>query len=161
GQTPGDQHFRENPGHSVTSRSLRPFPSTISPAVTTGASACSFVSLLLAFLCLSAIRPAEAESPALETRASQEPITPIPSAGPQDPQRLQLGERLFSDRRLSHNNTHSCSSCHDIKTNGASANVNDMREGQPMALNTPTVFNVSLNFRLNWEGNFRSLEEGI
>ena len=30
-----------------------------------------------------------------------------------------------------------------------------------MALNTPTVFNVSLNFRLNWEGNFRSLEEGV
>lgn len=29
-----------------------------------------------------------------------------------------------------------------------------------MAFNTPTVFNVSLNFRLNWEGNFRSLEEG-
>ena len=30
-----------------------------------------------------------------------------------------------------------------------------------MALNTPTVFNVSLNFRLNWEGNFRTLEEGV
>jgi cytochrome c peroxidase len=27
------------------------------------------------------------------------------------------------------------------------------------ALNTPTVFNASLNFRLNWEGNFRSLED--
>ena len=25
--------------------------------------------------------------------------------------------------------------------------------------NTPTVFNASLNFRLNWEGNFRSLED--
>jgi cytochrome c peroxidase len=30
-----------------------------------------------------------------------------------------------------------------------------------MVLNTPTVFNASLNFRLNWEGNFRSLEEGV
>ncbi len=29
-----------------------------------------------------------------------------------------------------------------------------------MALNTPTVFNASLSFRLNWEGNVRSLEEG-
>lgn len=29
-----------------------------------------------------------------------------------------------------------------------------------MALNTPTVFNASLNFRLNWEGNVHSLEEG-
>jgi cytochrome c peroxidase len=33
--------------------------------------------------------------------------------------------------------------------------------GQPTALNTPTVFNASLSFRLNWEGNIRSLEEGV
>ena len=71
-----------------------------------------------------------------------------------------LGERLFSDRRLSHDDTHSCSSCHDIRTNGASANAHDLTpEGRPLALNTPTVFNASLNFRLNWEGNFRSLED--
>jgi cytochrome c peroxidase len=30
-----------------------------------------------------------------------------------------------------------------------------------LALNTPTVFNASLSFRLNWEGNVRSLEEGV
>ena len=34
-------------------------------------------------------------------------------------------------------------------------------EGQPIALNTPTVFNAGLSFRLNWEGNFRSLEEEV
>jgi cytochrome c peroxidase len=33
-------------------------------------------------------------------------------------------------------------------------------KGELLALNTPTVFNASLNFRLNWEGNFRSLEDG-
>jgi cytochrome c peroxidase len=31
-------------------------------------------------------------------------------------------------------------------------------EGRPLRLNTPTVFNAALNFRLNWAGNFRSLE---
>jgi cytochrome c peroxidase len=31
--------------------------------------------------------------------------------------------------------------------------------GRSFALNTPTVFNASLNFRLNWEGNLRSLED--
>jgi cytochrome c peroxidase len=140
---------------------LRPFPSTASPAVTTAVNTCSFVYIVLALVCLSAIPPADAQSPAFEARASQEPITPIPAARGLDPQRVLLGEQLFSDRRLSHNNTHSCSSCHDIGTNGATANVHDSREGQPIALNTPTVFNVSLSFRLNWEGNFRSLEEGI
>ena len=74
---------------------------------------------------------------------------------------MELGERLFSDRRLAHNNTHSCSSCHDIRTNGANANAHDVTpQGLPLALNTPTVFNASLNFRLNWEGNFRSLADG-
>jgi cytochrome c peroxidase len=118
----------------------------------------SMALFLLALACLKAISPAAAQSPA---RAGQEPITPIPAPRIQDPQRLLLGERLFGDRRLSHGDTHSCLSCHDIGTNGASANAHDTPSGQPMALNTPTVFNVSLNFRLNWEGNFRSLEEGV
>jgi len=117
--------------------------------------------LLLTLVSLNAISQADAQSPVYEARAGQEPITPIPPPRARDPQRLLLGERLFSDRRLSHDNTHSCSSCHDIGTNGASANVHDTPEGQPTALNTPTVFNVSLSFRLNWEGNFRSLEEGV
>jgi len=80
----------------------------------------------------------------------------------QDTRRLALGERLFSDRRLSHDSTRSCWSCHDTRTNGASANAHDVTpEGQPLALNTPTIFNAALNFRLNWEGNFRSLERHL
>jgi cytochrome c peroxidase len=72
---------------------------------------------------------------------------------------VTLGEHLFEDRRLSHNSTHSCSSCHDIRTNGASANDHDLTpQGKPLALNTPTVFNATLSLHLNWEGNLRSLE---
>lgn len=115
---------------------------------------------LLTLVCLSAASPVTAQSPTLQASAGREPITPIPAMPAQDLQRVLLGERLFDDKRLSHDSTHSCSSCHDIGTNGASANTRDTPEGQPIALNTPTVFNASLNFRLNWEGNFRSLEEG-
>jgi cytochrome c peroxidase len=114
--------------------------------------------LLLGSVCLYALSLAVAQS---QGRATQEPITPIPAPPAQDMQRQLLGERLFGDRRLSRDNTHSCLSCHDIGTNGASANARDKSPGQPTLLNTPTVFNVSLNFRLNWEGNFRSLEEGV
>ena len=32
-------------------------------------------------------------------------------------------------------------------------------QGQPLALNTLTIFNAALSFRLNWAGNFRSLEQ--
>jgi cytochrome c peroxidase len=119
------------------------------------------VHLLLAVACLNLASPVAAQSPTHENHAGQEPITPVPAPRAQDPQRLLLGERLFSDRRLSHRNTHSCLSCHDIGSNGASANAHDTPEGQSTALNTPTVFNASLIFRLNGEGNFRSLEEGI
>jgi cytochrome c peroxidase len=117
--------------------------------------------LLLLIACLNMVSPATAQSPVREGGPRQEPITPVAAPPPQDPRRLLLGERLFGDPRLSHGNTHSCLSCHDIGSNGASANANDTPEGQPTALNTPTVFNASQNFRLNWEGNIRSLEEGI
>jgi cytochrome c peroxidase len=130
------------------------------PLVAASAHRRSMAYRLLVVACLNVIWPVVAQSPTVEPRA--EPITPIPAAPAQDPQRLLLGERLFNDRRLSHENTHSCSSCHNVGTNGASANARDTAQGQPQStvLNTPTVFNVSLNFRLNWEGNFRSLEKG-
>ena len=117
--------------------------------------------LLLALIFLHAIAPAAAQPAADQGRAGEEPIRPVAVPRDQDPKRVLLGERLFGDRRLSHGNSHSCLSCHDIETNGASANTHDTLPGQPRALNTPTIFNASLNFRLNWEGNFRSLEEGI
>jgi cytochrome c peroxidase len=120
---------------------------------------CRIACLLLALVCLNAASPAAAQSPTLRAPAGREPITPIPAVPAQDARRLALGERLFSDPRLSRDNTRACSACHDMRTNGASGNALDVTpEGRPLALNTPTVFNTALNYRLNWEGNFRSLE---
>ena len=131
-------------------------PAATAPPVLGWVLAC----FLLALVCLNAGSSATAQSPTPQARATLEPITPIPAMPPQDPRRLVLGERLFSDPRLSHDDTRSCSSCHDIRTNGASGNAHDLTPtGRSFALNTPTVFNASLNFRLNWEGNFRSLED--
>ena len=130
------------------------------PAATAPVSGWVLACFLLALVCLNAGSPATAQSPTPQARAGLEPITPIPAMPPLDPQRLVLGERLFSDPRLSHDDTRSCSSCHDVRTNGASANAHDLTPaGRLFPLNTPTVFNASLNFRLNWEGNFRSLED--
>ncbi len=129
------------------------------PMATTPVPDCRIACLLLALVCLNLGSQATAQS-STQTGTVQEPITPIPAIAAQDSRRLLLGERLFNDRRLSHNDTHSCSSCHDVGTNGASANAHDLTpEGRPIALNTLTVFNASLNFRLNWEGKFRSLED--
>ena len=109
--------------------------------------------------CLNAATPAVAQSPILQPHSNQEPITPIPAISDPEARRLALGKRLFNDQRLSHDNTRSCWSCHDTRTNGASANAHDVApDGRPLALNTLSVFNAALNFHLNWEGNFRSLE---
>jgi len=82
---------------------------------------------------------------------------PLPPVA--DPLKLALGERLFADPRLSRDGSRSCSSCHDISTNGAGSNQRDTAfDGSKLPLNTTTVFNATLSFRLNWEGKFRSLE---
>jgi cytochrome c peroxidase len=103
-----------------------------------------------------------AGAPAPQPRADQEPITPIPPPPTQDARQVALGDRLFHDPRLSHDNTRSCNSCHDTSTNGASAinapSVNSNLARDSVELNTPTVFNAALNFRLNWEGDLRTLE---
>jgi cytochrome c peroxidase len=113
--------------------------------------------LLLVLLCLSAL--AAAPSPTAPPGAGSEPITPIPPPPVQDLRRVALGEQLFNDPRLSHDNARSCSSCHDLRANGASASARDSGpDGRLTSLNTLTVFNAALSFRLNWEGNFRSLE---
>ena len=122
----------------------------------------SIAHLLLVVLTLCVAGTSVAQAPAPQPRADQEPITPIPPPPVQDPRLVALGDRLFHDPRLSHDNTRSCNSCHDISTNGASpingASASPNRGPDAIELNIPTVFNAALNFRLNWEGDLRTLE---
>jgi cytochrome c peroxidase len=117
--------------------------------------------LALAGLPYSPARPQTLEQPAEVTSvAVEEPITPIPEPRPWDPLKVQLGERLFKDPRLSRDNSRSCVSCHDLSGNGASSNRLDQDpDGSTLPLNTPTVFNSSLSFRLGWEGRYRTLDD--
>ncbi|OAF10252.1 cytochrome-c peroxidase [Bradyrhizobium centrolobii] len=82
-------------------------------------------------------------------------MTPIPQPPPADPRKLALGERLFNDSRLSADGRLSCASCHDLRTNGADEGRRPADASEP--LDTPTVFNAALSFRLTWEGRFRTL----
>ena len=94
--------------------------------------------------------------------AAAEPITPLPEAPAADPRRVSLGELLFSDTRLSHDNNRSCMTCHDVRGNGATHRSRDSTpEGADLSFNTTTVFNAALSFRLGWEGKYRTLEPQI
>jgi cytochrome c peroxidase len=118
--------------------------------------------LCLALSLVAGAAPEEAHDPAASASphpAAAEPITPVPPPPTADPRKLALGQRLFADRRLSHDGTFACSSCHDLHTNGADkVQRRTERDGSRMPLTTLTVFNAALSFRLNWEGNFRTLE---
>jgi cytochrome c peroxidase len=116
----------------------------------------------LALLLVIAATPAaapESQIPGLQAPSGQEPITPVPPPPAADPLKLALGERLFADPRLSRDGSRACSSCHDMRTNGADSNRHDRAfDGSQPPLNTSSVFNAALSFRLGWEGKFRTLE---
>jgi cytochrome c peroxidase len=125
--------------------------------------------LCLMLLLVAGDTPAQRPVPASDTLVSSaaapsaiaddEPITPIPQPPPGDPMKLALGEKLFGDRRLSHDGTPTCASCHDLHTNGADDSRRKTSAGgsteRSMVL---SVFNAALNFRPNWEGNYWTLE---
>ncbi|MGC1304760.1 MAG: cytochrome c peroxidase [Caulobacteraceae bacterium] len=114
-----------------------------------------------AFACIAVVFGAIALTAAARAQhvLREEPITPIPSPSVDAPKAV-LGEMLYMDPRLSANGRLSCQSCHDVWTNGATDKRFDPdADGHPFSLNTPTVFNSALSFRLNWEGNLRSLDD--
>ena len=91
--------------------------------------------------------------------ADQDPITPIPSAEGQKA-KIELGRKLFNDVRLSHSNSVACVSCHRLDRGGDDGSRRAIgADAKPLDFNSPTIFNVALNFRLNWRGNYRTLEE--
>jgi cytochrome c peroxidase len=108
------------------------------------------------------VAPAEAtraQTASLQAAAGEEPITPVPLPPAADPLKLALGERLFADPRLSRDGSRTCSTCHDIGSNGGDRNRHEWAvNGSNATLNTGTVFNAALSFRLGWEGRFRTLE---
>jgi cytochrome c peroxidase len=89
-----------------------------------------------------------------------EPVTAVPLPAIPEPAKVRLGERLFGDARLSGDGARSCASCHDLERGGGDGRDRPTgADGRPLDFNAPTVFNAALSFRLNWRGNFRSLEE--
>lgn len=93
---------------------------------------------------------------------SSEPISPIPKRLPLDARKIALGRRLFSDPRLSGDDSLACASCHDVARGGADGRRRSRGvRGQLADLNTPTVLNSVFNFRQFWDGRAATLEDQI
>ena len=89
-------------------------------------------------------------------------IEPIPLKIDLNEQKVELGQKLFNEPKLSADNSISCATCHSLKAGGAdnlqfSRGVNNALG----VINTPTVFNSGFNFRMHWNGVAKNLEEQI
>lgn len=88
-----------------------------------------------------------------------EPIQPIPLWIDLNHEKVKLGEKLFTEPRLSHRNNMSCISCHDLKTGGLDRQIHARQvEDTEVQLNTLTVFNSGFNYKITWYGQYDSLE---
>ncbi len=112
----------------------------------------SLARLTISMICAAAI-PANAVQ-----GDTQEPLQPLPQSANVDAKRAALGERLFHDRRLSHDNNRSCSSCHALHASGAQHTPRAIAaNGKSLLRNTPTVFNAVFNLFCNWDGTAKTL----
>jgi cytochrome c peroxidase len=100
--------------------------------------------------------------PALAPAGQLEPLTavPAPQYNPQTPEKVELGKKLFFDRRLSGDGTMNCAACHDPErafTDGLEISLSypTTRNWR----NAPTLLNVGLQKYLFHDGRALTLEE--
>lgn len=107
-------------------------------------------------------QPTELATAPRKAIARKDPIQPISAAAGLDPKKVALGEKLFHEPQLSRDNKVSCATCHDLKTGGVDNKARSVGvKGAEGDINSPTVFNSSLNFKQFWDGRTDTLEEQV
>lgn len=102
---------------------------------------------------------------ALRSKALQHGLKPMNSiiVGKQyKKEMIQLGKKLFFEKKLSLNRDISCASCHAVNKGGAdgrSTAVGDKGQLNPSHLNTPTVLNTAFSKHFFWDGRSKSLQD--
>jgi len=87
---------------------------------------------------------------------------PAPEDNPLTVNKIELGRRLFSDRRLSRDGSIACSSCHDAErafSDGRAVAVGVF--GQRGRRNAPALINRGYGRSFFWDGRVSTLEEQV
>lgn len=91
------------------------------------------------------------------------PELPVPENNPQSAAKIELGEKLFSDKRFSSTGTVSCASCHApdkaFTDETGPIPVSVGIKGLTGTRNAPTVVNAAYNKTQFWDGRSFSLED--
>lgn len=91
------------------------------------------------------------------------PAVELPEDNPATEEKINLGRRLFYDRRLSLNDTFSCAICH-IPEQGFTSNEISTAvgfEGRSVKRNSPTIYNVAYYSILFQDGREDTLEQQV
>ncbi len=91
---------------------------------------------------------------------ANEPLQPLPASLPVNEAKMAVGHTLFTDKRLSGDNTVACATCHQTEKAGTdnlrfAEGVNKQRGD----INAPTTFNAVFNVRQFWNGRAADLQE--
>ena len=89
-----------------------------------------------------------------------EPVSPVTPPTDIDAGKAELGKKLYFDPRLSKSGFISCNSCHNLSMGGADNLKTSIGHGwNEGPINSPTVFNSSLNVAQFWDGRAADLKE--
>jgi cytochrome c peroxidase len=103
--------------------------------------------------------PFSSEAASLSTGQA---LAPLPQTLALDPHKVELGRRLFFDRRVSNDSKVACSDCHDLKRGGASGqSFSELPNRAPVPVNVPSIFNLAFDFRFGWAGGYEDIGEQI
>ncbi len=84
---------------------------------------------------------------------------PAPAGNRLTASKVELGEQLFFDRRLSGNGERSCATCHNPKLGFSDGRVLPIGlNGQPLKRHAPSLWNLAWARRLYWDGRAPTLE---
>lgn len=96
---------------------------------------------------------------AANTHAS-EPVQPIEPHQVDNPEKVDLGKKLYFDPRLSKSGFISCNSCHNLSMGGTDNMPTSIGHNWALGpINSPTVLNSGLNFAQFWDGRAKDLQE--
>ena len=113
--------------------------------------------------CLHLMWPISAHAQSLPLPLGLPTPLPVPNTNPLTPEKIDLGRRLFFDRRLSPNNTISCAMCH-VPAQGFTVNETRLAvgiHGKTGKRNTPSLYNVAYQELLFHDGREFTLEDQI
>jgi cytochrome c peroxidase len=90
------------------------------------------------------------------------PAVPVPADNPVTPETVALGRKLFYDKRLSLNDSISCSSCHNPNLHFTDRLAHSIGVGGKTGVrNAPTLLNAAYDPSQFWDGRAPSLEEQV